>query len=315
MHDDIRTFEILDAKTGDVRALYFLDPCARPQKNGGAWMSDIRNAGLHHGKQEIPIVGNYCNFTKPADGKPFLLSANENTTLRHELGHGLHGALGKGTYPDLTGINVHWDYVELPSQLNECWASKPEVLATYAKHHDTGAVMPKDMMDKLQKLDEFDAKWIGVRQSELALLDLSLYTTDPKDIANMGLQAFQDKIWKDTEVMEWDAPPFALNFSHIFAGGYSAGYYSYKWADALVADVFEQFEKQGIHNPTLCEAFKKHMIEPGGTRAPSEMHKDFNEAIGEGRRGLDAGAMFRREGITPVKKQDTKPSNPASPKR
>ncbi len=299
MHEDVRTYEVQDAKTGAIKALYFLDPYARDYKKGGAWMSDIRNAGLHDGQQEIPIAGNYCNFTKPDDGDPSLLKDSDVLTLAHELGHACHCMMGAGTYPGLTGINVLWDYVELPSQINEKWAFQPEVLATYANHYDDKSPIPQDLIDKLQKLDVFDARWQGIRQSEMALLDLTLHTTDPATITD--LQAFQDQLWDSTELIAWDGPPAALSFGHIFAGGYSAGYYSYKWADALVADVFEQFEEQGLYNPVLCEAFVEKMIEPGGTRPPSVMHEDFMEAVGQGRRGLDPEAMFRQEGLLPKK--------------
>lgn len=303
LHEDVRTYEILDAKTGDVKALYFLDPYARKFKNSGAWMSDIRGAGLHDGQQEIPIAGNYCNYNKPAPGKPALLTPDEVETLFHEFGHACHGMLGKGTYPGINGTNTPWDYVELPSQINERWAFKPEVLATYAKHHETGAPIPQELVDKLQKLGRFDMRWQGLRQTQLGLLDMAYYTTDPADIDD--LREFEKKVLESTRLSQKpedpndSSPPSVLTFSHIIGGGYSAGYYSYKWADALVADVFEQFEKQGLYKGDLCKAFREKMIEPGGTRPPVEMHKDFMEAAGQGRRDLDQDAMYRAEGILP----------------
>lgn len=303
MHEDVRTYEILDAESGDVKALYFLDPYARKHKNGGAWMSDIRNAGLHNGKQEIPIAGNYCNFTKPAQGNPTLLTDNDVITLFHEFGHGCHGMMGKGTYPDLSGVNTPWDYVELPSQINERWAFKPEVLKAYAVHHETGEPMPDHLIEKLQTLHHFDAQWQGKRQTDFGLLDMETYTRNPAYIKD--LKAFQDKVWKAKEPD--DAPPMILTFGHIMAGGYSAGYHSYKWADALVADVFEQFEEQGLYKESLCKAFRESMIEPGGTRAPSEMHKDFMEAAGQGRRDLDQDALYRYEGLLPPKPKGPAP--------
>lgn len=311
MHEDVRTFEVQDAASGKVKALYYLDAFARDYKRGGAWMSDIRNAGLEKGRQQIPIAGNYCNFTKPAAGNPALLSADEVETLWHELGHACHNMMGEGTYPDITGINVRWDYVELPSQINECWAFKPEVLNSYANDIDTGNPMPQDMVDKLQKLKTFDSQWIGIRQTELALLDMALYTTDPSRITDLA--QFQEETWKDTKINDTDGPPMALTFSHIIAGGYSAGYYSYKWADALVADVFEQFEKGGLYNGKLCKAFREKMIKPGGTRPPADMHKDFMEAAGEGRRNLDAEAMFRAEGLLPASGGGPKRGKPPGP--
>lgn len=309
LHPSIRTYEILDAQTQEVKALYFLDPYARKHKHAGAWMSDIRNAGLHGGKREIPIAGNYCNFNEPAPGQPSLLDPGEVTTLFHEFGHACHCMMGKGTYPGLTGTSVLWDYVELPSQVNERWAFKPEVLATYAMHHETGDPIPQDMIDRLQKLEHFNVRWQGLRQTELGLLDMALHTADPAAVGD--LLAFQEQAWRDTAINPWDGPPMVLSFSHIMAGGYSAGYYGYKWADALVADVFEQFEEKGIYNPSLCEAFRKTMIEPGGTRPPAELLRDFMEAAGQGRRDLDPDALYRAEGLAPSQK--TQAGKPPAP--
>lgn len=302
MHDDVRTYEILDADTGDVKSLFYLDPYARKGKKGGAWMSDIRNAGLSNGEAAIPIIGNYCNFQKPAKGKPTLLTPSEVETLFHEFGHACHGIMGQGTYPELTGINTPWDYVELPSQINERWAFKPSVLKTYAKHYQTGKDMPKSLVDTLQTLNQFDARWQGIRQTELAMLDMALYTADPKDIKD--LKEFHAKALgrKPSKKTKGGAPVRSLTFAHIMSGGYSAGYHSYKWADVLVADVFEQFEEQGLYNGKLCKAFREKMIEPGGTRRPSKMFKDFMEAAGQGRRDIDSKALLRYEGLLPAKK-------------
>lgn len=298
LHEDVRTFEILDAKSGDVKALYFLDPYARPFKGPGAWMNGVRNPGLHGGQQEIPIAGNFCNLNKPAPGKPTLLDSTNVITFFHEFGHGLHCMMGEGTYPSLTGTRTPRDYVELPSQINERWAFKPEVLKTYAKHHETGAPMPDDLIEKLQKLDHFNARVQGLRQTKFGLIDMALHMTDPAAIGD--LKAFEQKTWAGLEFMKNDAPPMALTFSHIMAGGYSAGYYSYKWADALVADAFERFEEQGLYKGDLCKAFKECMIVPGGTRNPDTMFRDFMEAAGQGRRDLDPQAMLRAEGMLPL---------------
>lgn len=295
---DVKTYEVLDKETGDVRALFYFDIYAREGKRGGAWATTTRNAGLSEGEQKIPVVFNYCNYPRPEDGKKTYLTDSEVTTLFHEFGHGCHMLMGKGTYPSLTGASVLWDYVELPSQINECWAFQPEVLATYAFDKD-GNVMPKEIVEKLQLLDEIDVKWQGIRQTELALLDMAFYSDADVDLSDLA--AHQDKAWKDTEILPWTGSPMALTFNHIMAGGYSAGYYSYKWADALVADVFEQFEQKGLYDGGLCKAFREKMIVPGGTRPPVDMFKDFMEAAGQGRRDLDADAMFRAEGILPKK--------------
>lgn len=297
---DVKTYEVLDAETGDVKALFYFDIYARKGKRSGAWATTTRDAGLNGGEQKIPVVFNYCNYPRPEDGKKTYLTDSEVTTLFHEFGHGCHMLMGQGTYPGLTGANVMWDYVELPSQINECWAFQPEVLATYAFDKD-GNVMPQSLVDKIQSMDEIDVKWQGIRQTELALLDMAFYADADVDLSD--LTAHQEKAWKDTQILPWNEPPMALTFNHSLAGGYSAGYYSYKWADALVADVFEQFEQQGIYKPELCVAFRKSMIIPGGTRLPVDMFKDFMEAAGQGRRELDAEAMFRAEGILPKKKE------------
>ncbi|MCB9990041.1 MAG: M3 family metallopeptidase [Rhodospirillales bacterium] len=297
LHDDVTPYEIVNADDGNIRAVYYLDMYARKFKNGGAWMSDIRNAGLHNHTQKIPMVGNYLNAQKPSPGKPSLLTPDEVETLFHEFGHGGHGMMGKGTYPGLTGINVFWDYVELPSQINECWAFQPEVLKSYARHHETGEPMPDHLIEKLQRLKAFDARWQGLRQTQLAMLDMKFHTTPPSQIKD--LKKFETRALKDLTITESSAPPKILIFAHTMAGGYAAGYYSYKWADALVADVFAQFERQGIYDQSLCQAFRETMIEPGGTVPPSDMHKNFMEAAGQGRRELDTSAMFRAEGIKP----------------
>ena len=296
-HPDVRTFEVSDRGSENVRAVFYADLFARPGKRSGAWMHDLRNAGLFRDQQAIPMVSNNLNLKKQ---DTVLLTLDEVRTLFHEFGHGCHGMLGEGTYPSLTGTNTSWDYVELPSQSMECWAFKPDVLATYAFHHKTGAPMPADIVAKLPQADLFDVKWQGLRQSEMALLDLSLHSTKPADVGN--LKKFQDKVWEPYKVREaGNAPALCLNFGHL-VGGYGAGYYVYKWADALVADVRQSFEEreakgEGVYPPDLCTAYTKCMIKPGGTKTGAQMLVDFKQAAGKNDLTLDPLAMFRAEGI------------------
>ena len=298
-NEDVRVYEVLDVDTKEVKGVFYVDPYARDYKKTGAWHLAIRNAGLDNGKQEVPISIICCNFQKPAEGNPTLISVGDVTKLFHETGHACHNFLGNGKYRNVTGRNVHRDYVELPSQVNEFWALQPEVMKGYVKHHETGEVVPDDLIDKLLKAKDFGAGSSGLVKSRYGLIDMMAYTTDPEEITD--IVAFEEKILGPTKLMDSDSPPKVLTFNHIFTLDYTAGYHGYKWADALVADVAEQFEEGGLYNKELCKAFRDCLVSPGGASAPSKLFKDFTEALGQGRRDVDTKAVLRKEGILPKK--------------
>lgn len=287
-HADVKVYEVNDAKTGELLGVFYGDYYARSGfKRGGAWMSSFRGRE----GDAVPLVINNCNYEKPANGQPTLLSFDEVTTLFHEFGHGLHELLSKGPYPSLNGTNVKWDFVELPSQVQENWARKKDVLDTFAHHYKTGDALPADMIQKLIDMDNFGAGFFGLRQAFLGLLDMAWHTTDPATIKN--IEEIEDKIVAEAALFPRVAGPMSSAFSHIFAGGYSAGYYSYKWAEVLDADVFAAFEKSGdLYHPDLSAKLRA-LYERGDNEDPAEL---FRQMMG---RDPDAAALFLRQGLTP----------------
>lgn len=294
---DMKVYEVHDKKDGSLVGVFYTDYYARPgQKREGAWMNAFVNAHVDaNGKHQVPHVINVCNYAKPAAGKATLLSVGDVTTMYHEFGHGLHGLLGKGKYASLTGTNVKWDFVELPSQLQENWVLEKKVLDTFAVHYQTGAPMPQDLVRKLRAVNNFGNASMGQRQTFLGLLDMAWHNTDPAMI-------------KSVEEVEEKAATLAgtfnkatgLNgamstrFSHIFSGGYSAGYYSYKWAEVLEADIFETKFKGKLYNRKNADELREKIYAAGGTRPPMDLFVDY---MG---RQPDPDALFRREGLKPV---------------
>ncbi len=291
-HPDVKVYEVHDNKTGEIVGLFYADYYARSgEKRGGAWMNTLRNRGLEDGENKFPFVLNVCNFAKPTQGKPTLLSIDEVRTVFHEFGHGLHALMAKGDYASLTGTNVKWDFVELPSQLQENWAKEKEVLDTFARHHKTGATLPAEMIRKMNEMENFDAGYAGLRQTFMALLDMEWHTQDPAMIKSV--EALEDKIIAETWLFPRVAGPVSTNFGHIFAGGYSAGYYSYKWAEVLEADVYEVFTTKGLYERSNAERLCETIYAKGGTEDPAEL---FRQMRG---RDPDPEALFRREGLLP----------------
>jgi len=303
----IKVYEVSDKKSGEIIGLFYADYYARPgAKQAGAWKSEFRKRGLEDGENKIPLVTNTCNFPAPSGGKPTLLSLNEMTTVFHEFGHGLHELLGRGNYASLTGTSVRWDFVELPSQLQENWAEQKEVLDTFARHWQTGEAIPADMMQKIRDMKNYGAGWAGLRQTHLGTLDMLWHTTDPAGIA--GVAELEEKLSARFDLLP--KIPGILrspSFSHLFSGGYSAGYYSYKWAEVLEADVFEQFEKAGLYNAELAQRLKDTIYSKGGVVEPDAL---FREMMG---RDPDPDALFRREGILPEKEADKAAPKPSAP--
>ncbi|MBC7752993.1 MAG: M3 family metallopeptidase [Moraxellaceae bacterium] len=287
-HPDVKTFEVTD-QDGYV-GLFYMDFFPRETKKGGAWMTSFREQGLWGSVVKRPHVSIVCNFTKPTDTKPSLLDYNEVTTLFHEFGHALHGLLSKCKYKSLAGTNVYWDFVELPSQIMENWAKEKEGLDLFAKHFETNDLLPAELISKIKKAENFQSGFTSLRQVSFGLLDMNWYTTDPNSITSV--EAFEEKATANTRVMPKEPNTTqSCSFSHIFAGGYGAGYYSYKWAEVLDADAFEYFKEQGLFNSQVATQFKNSILSRGGTDHPMKLYVEFRG------REPDANSLLRRDGL------------------
>jgi oligopeptidase A len=273
-HPDVRLFELL--REGEVIARFYLDLYARAHKRGGAWMDNCRIRRLAGQALQVPVAYLVCNFTPPVGDTPALLTHAELTTLFHEFGHGLHHMLSRQTVASVSGINgVAWDAVELPSQFLENWCWEPEALALISGHYRSGEPLPKTLLEKLLAARNFQSAMLMARQLELALFDLRLHS-EWDGTANTSIQRLLDEVRSKVAVF---IPPsfnrFQHSFSHIFAGGYAAGYYSYKWAEVLSADAFSRFEEEGIFNRETGDAFRTHILEAGGSKDPMELFVAF----------------------------------------
>ncbi len=256
---------------GKELAVFYTDYFPRASKRGGAWMSNIREQ-----QGDIrPVIVNICNFTPPTSDKPSLLTVDEVTTLFHEFGHALHGILAKGKYQSISGTNVKRDFVELPSQVNEHWATWPSVLKMYAKHYKTGEVIPDSLIEKIQKSEKFNQGFVTTEFLAAAILDMSWYTLEtdvPQDVEKFE-KASMDKIGLTYAII----PRYrSTYFNHVFGGGYSAGYYSYIWAEVLDADAFQAFVEAGdVFDPKTAKAFRQYVLEKGGSEDPMHLYKQF----------------------------------------
>jgi len=272
-HPDVRTYEVKDIK-GDLVSIFYADFFPRKGKRNGAWMTSYKSQYVLGGNNERPHVSIVCNFTKPTETKPSLLTFNEVTTLFHEFGHALHGMLADTTYPSLSGTSVYWDFVELPSQIFENWCYEPEALALFAHHYETGEVIPTEYIQKIKESASFQEGLATMRQLSFGLLDMGWHGQDPtsvKSIKDFETEQFAStKLYPDVE-----ENAMSTSFSHIFQGGYSSGYYSYKWAEVLDADAFEYFKEQGIFNSEVAQKFKEHVLSKGGTEHPMILYKRF----------------------------------------
>ena len=273
-HKDVRTFEVKNEKDKLV-SLFYVDFHPRKGKRGGAWMTYFKGQSFKNGINERPHVVNVCNFTSPTNSKPSLLTFNEITTLFHEFGHALHVILANTNYASLSGANVHWDFVELPSQILENWCYEKECLETFAKHYKTKEVIPIEYINTIKESSNFLQGIQTVRQISLGLLDMLWHSTNTENIKSV--KNFEDNAIKKTELFNkiYNDICISVSFAHIFAGGYSSGYYSYKWAEVLDADAFELFKENGIFNKNIGDAFKKHILSKGGTEDPMELYKKF----------------------------------------
>ncbi|MEZ7902047.1 MAG: M3 family metallopeptidase [Flavobacteriales bacterium] len=272
-HQEVETYEVYDAKENLV-SIFYGDYFPREGKRNGAWMTSFKSQQNKDGKNERPHISNVCNFTKPTDTKPSLLTFDEVTTLFHEFGHGLHGILANTTYPSLSGTSVYWDFVELPSQILENWCYEKECLDLFAKHYETGETIPMEFVEKIKESANFMEGLATLRQVSFGLLDMSWHGIDPSDITDVKAHEREtfDKTAFTPDVAE---NCMSVAFSHIFNGGYSSGYYSYKWAEVLDADAFAFFKEQGIFNPAIGASFALNILSKGGTEHPMKLYKRF----------------------------------------
>lgn len=272
-HEDVKTYEVLD-ENGDFVSVFYADFHPRAGKRNGAWMTSYREQSNINGEQVRPHISIVCNFTKPTDSKPSLLTFGEVTTLFHEFGHALHGMLADGTYSSLSGTNVFWDFVELPSQVLENWAFEKECLDLFALHYETGEKIPSDLIQKIKDSSAFHEGGATLRQVSFATLDMGWHSKNPESISDVV--AFEEEMMGDCRLLPAiEGATMSSSFSHIFAGGYSSGYYSYKWAEVLDADAFELFKEKGIFNREVGTLFKDNVLSRGGSEHPMDLYKRF----------------------------------------
>ncbi len=272
-HPDVEVYDVKDA-SGRHMALFYTDFYPRESKRGGAWMTSFREQGFSKdGVEERPFVSIVCNFTKPTETEPSLLTFYEVTTFLHEFGHALHGMLAEGKYTSLTGTSVARDFVELPSQIMENWATEKEYLASFAKHYQTGEVIPDELIKKIIDSKNFNSGYQSVRQLHFGTLDMAWHTITsvPEDVV-----AFENEAVKECVLLPViEGTAFSTSFSHIFAGGYAAGYYSYKWAEVLEADAFKYFKERGIFNKEAAENFRKNILSRGNIEDADVLYRNF----------------------------------------
>ncbi len=288
-HKDVKTFDVYNENDNSFVGTLYGDFHPRSGKNQGAWKTSYRDQGLFRGKIERPIIAIVCNFTKPTEDRPALLTHGEVTTLYHEMGHAVHALVSDVTYRSHAGTSVLWDFVELPSQLQENWCYEKEMLDTFAQHYKTGEKIPAELVEKLRNSMHFMVGWAGLRQVGLGTLDMAWHTCDPSAINDVA--QFEDDATKDTSLFPRLAGPTSTSFGHIFAGGYSAGYYSYKWAEVLDADTFELFLEKGLYDQSTAQSYKDNILSRGGSEKPDILYKRFRG------RDADPDALLRREGL------------------
>ncbi|WP_139684811.1 oligopeptidase A [Vibrio tasmaniensis] len=291
-HDSVRFFDIFDA-TGTLRGSFYLDLYAREHKRGGAWMDDCRGRRItQSGELQTPVAYLTCNFNKPVGDKPALFTHDEVVTLFHEFGHGIHHMLTQVEAGAVAGINgVPWDAVELPSQFLENWCWEEEALSFISGHFETGEALPKEMLEKMLAAKNFQSAMFILRQLELGLFDFTLHTEYDPEVGARVLETLADVKSKVSVLPSLDWNRFSHSFGHIFAGGYSAGYYSYLWAEVLSADAFSAFEEEGIFNTETGNRFLNNILEMGGSEEPMELFKRFRG------REPQIDAMLRHAGI------------------
>ncbi len=274
-HKDVEAFDVFD-KDGSFLAVLYTDFHPREGKRSGAWMTSYKEQWIdpETGENSRPHVSLVMNFTKPTQDKPALLTFDEVETFLHEFGHSLHGMFANTTYASLSGTNVYWDFVELPSQIMENFATEKEFLHTFARHYQTGELIPDELVQRIVDSSNFNAAYACLRQVSFGLLDMAWYTrTEPFE---GDVIAYEKQAWEKAQVLpSVPGTCMSVQFSHIFAGGYSAGYYSYKWAEVLDADAFALFKEKGIFNTEVADSFRRNILSKGGTEPPMTLYKRF----------------------------------------
>lgn len=274
-HKDVDAYEVFD-KDNKFLAVFYTDFHPRAGKRSGAWMTSYKGQWIDEktGENNRPHISIVMNFTKPSQDKPALLTFGEVETFLHEFGHSLHGMFANSTYESLSGTNVYWDFVELPSQFMENFAIEKEFLHAFARHYQTGELIPDELVQRMVDSSNFNVAYACLRQVSLGLLDMAWYTRDTPFEGDV--KAYEKKAWEQAQLLPTvEDTCMSAQFSHIFAGGYSAGYYSYKWAELLDADAFSLFKKQGIFNPEVALSFRENILSKGGTEHPMILYKRF----------------------------------------
>ncbi|MBZ9628402.1 M3 family metallopeptidase [Psychroflexus sp. CAK1W] len=288
-HKDVITYKVFE--DDKYLATLYADFHPRAGKRDGAWMTTYKDQFNHDGLEERPQVSIVCNFSKPTKKKPSLLTFNEVTTLFHEFGHALHAMNAKTTYPSLSGASVYWDFVELPSQLMENWCYEKEALELFAKHYETNEVIPQDFITKIKKSSNFMEGLQTTRQVSFGKLDMAWHAIKNTESID-DVKAHESKAFKSTELLpEVNENCMSTAFGHIFQGGYSSGYYSYKWAEVLDADAFELFKEKGIFDKSTALKYKENILQKGGTIEPMKLYKKFRG------KEPDPRALLKRAGL------------------
>ena len=289
-HEDVKVYEVNDAD-GSHLALFYADFFPRASKRGGAWMTEFRGQSIVNGVERRPFISTVMNFTKPTADAPALITHDELTTFLHEFGHALHGIFAEGRYGSLTGTNVSRDFVELPSQIMENWAFEPEYLNSFAKHYQTGEPIPAELIEKVVAAKNYLAGYAQVRQLHYGYLDMAWHSLTELPAENAV--AFEQKVLAPYSVMPpVEGAAFSTSFSHIFSGGYSAGYYSYKWAEALEADAFSLFKEKGIFNTEVSNSFRENILSKGGAEDAAVIYRNFRG------RDPEPEALMKKLGLT-----------------
>ena len=272
-HKDVKVYEVTD-EDGSHLALFYADFFPRPSKRGGAWMTEFRGQSIKDGVELRPFISIVTNFSKPTASTPSLITHYEFTTFLHEFGHALHGMLAEGRYGSLTGTSVARDFVELPSQIMENWGYEPEYLNTFAKHYQSGESIPMELIDKIVASKNYLSGYSQVRQLQFGLLDMAWHSLE--SLPQTDPVSFEKTALKPYEVMPGVAETaISPGFSHIFAGGYAAGYYSYKWAEVLEADAFSLFQEKGIFNTEVSHSFRENILSRGGSEDAAVLYRNF----------------------------------------